>query len=61
MKKKVGEELERLVNDGIIEPVQFAEWAAPVVPVLKQDKKTLCLCGDSKPGIEIGQISDPEN
>lgn len=45
MRKKVEEELDRLVKE---EPVQFADWAASVVPVLKQDKKTLCLCGDFK-------------
>ena len=28
-------ELQRLVEDKIIEPMQFAEWAAPIVPVRK--------------------------
>ena len=32
---KVDEELQRLEKDGIIEPVQFADWAAPIVTVLK--------------------------
>ena len=31
----VEKELYRLVAEGIIEPVQFADWAAPTVPVLK--------------------------
>jgi len=48
LRGKVEEELERLEKEGIIEPVQFAEWAAPVVPVLKSDKKSLRLCGDFK-------------
>ena len=30
-------DMERLENDGIIEPVQFADWAAPIVPVMKPD------------------------
>ncbi len=38
MKGKVEEELERLQKLGIIEPVQFSRWSAPIVPVLKEDK-----------------------
>ena len=41
MKKKVEEELERLQKEGIVEPVQFADWAAPIVPVLKSDGKSV--------------------
>ena len=48
LREKVDQELDRLEREGIIEPVQFAEWVAPVVPVLKQDKKSLRLCGDFK-------------
>ena len=40
-------ELERLSNQGIIEPVKFSEWAAPIVPVLKPDN-SVCICGDYK-------------
>ena len=47
-KLKVEEELDRLVKLGIIEPVQFAEWAAPIVAVLKSDKKSIRICGDFK-------------
>ena len=42
------EELARLQKQGIINPVQFADWAAPIVPVLKADKKTVRICGDFK-------------
>ena len=31
----------KLVNEGIIEPVHFAEWAALIVPVLKSDKASI--------------------
>ena len=38
LKTKVEEELDRLTVDGIIEPRQFADWAASIVLVLKEDK-----------------------
>ena len=46
MQELVEKELDRLVDEGILEPIQFAEWAAPIVPVLKSDKKTVRICGD---------------
>ena len=48
LREKLEQELDRLQQEGVIEPVEFAEWAAPVVPVIKQDKKSLRLCGDFK-------------
>ena len=48
LKNMVEEELDRLQREDIIEPVQFAEWAAPIVPVVKKDKKSLRICGDFK-------------
>ena len=45
LKAKVETELERLESLGIIIPVQHSNWAAPVVPVVKQDG-TIRLCGD---------------
>ena len=45
-KAKVEEELERLVGEGTLEPVQFADWAAPIVPVLKSGKARVRICGD---------------
>jgi len=48
MQPKVEAELERLENEGIIKPVHFADWAAPIVPVLKSDKKSVRICGDFK-------------
>ena len=37
MKQKVEAEIDRLVEEKILEPVKFLEWAAPIVPVLKPD------------------------
>ena len=46
MRAKVEEEIDRLVSEGILEPVEYADWAAPVVAVLKSDRKSIRLCGD---------------
>ena len=47
LKPKVDAELDKLLQAGIIEPVSFSQWAAPVVPVLKHDG-SVRLCGDYK-------------
>ncbi|BHF85174.1 hypothetical protein SprV_1002833500 [Sparganum proliferum] len=44
---KVEEELDRLQKADIIEPLQYSEWAAPIVPVLKSDG-SVRICGDYK-------------
>ena len=48
MRELVEKELDHLTQQGVLEPVQFADWAAPIVPVLKSDKKSLRICGDFK-------------
>ena len=45
LRKQVEEELERLVAEGIIYPVESSEWATPVVVVPKTGGK-IRLCGD---------------
>ena len=47
LRQKVSQELERLEKNGVIEPVRFSEWAAPVVPVVKSDG-SIRICGDYK-------------
>ncbi|XP_043229035.1 uncharacterized protein K02A2.6-like [Amphibalanus amphitrite] len=47
LRTKVTEELDRLVNEGILVPVTSSEWASPIVTVMKQDG-TVRLCGDYK-------------
>ena len=46
MKERVDKELDRLIEEQIIEPVQYADWAAPIVPVLKANKVDVRICGD---------------
>ena len=41
LREKVEQELDRLTKEGIIEPIQFADWAAPIVPVMKKDGTSL--------------------
>jgi len=48
MRALVEREIDRLVGEGIVEPVTFSEWAAPIVPVLKADKSSVRICGDFK-------------
>ena len=47
LKTKVEKELERLEQQEVIEPIQFADWAAPIVPVIKSDE-SVRICGDYK-------------
>ena len=40
-------ELDCLQSEGIISSVEYSDWAAPLVPILKADR-TVCICGDYK-------------
>ncbi|KAI7790217.1 hypothetical protein IRJ41_003016 [Triplophysa rosa] len=44
-------------SSGIISPVKYTEWAAPVVPVIKKDA-TIRLCGDYK--VTVNQAANTE-
>ena len=46
LRDKVEKELQFLQEKSTIELVKFAEWAAPIVVVLKQDRNTVRICGD---------------
>ena len=54
MRDMVDKELDRLLADDIIEPVQYSDWATPVVPVMKADK-SVRLCGDYK--LTVNQVA----
>ena len=51
-------ELDRLIELQIIEPVLFSDWSAPIVPILKSDKKSIRICGDFK--LTINRVSKLE-
>lgn len=58
LKEKVEKELERLEKDDVIEPVQFSDWAAPIVPVTKPDG-SVRICGDYK--LTVNQAAQVES
>ena len=43
--EKVEQELTQLTQEGILEPVQFSDWASPIVPVLKS-KLNVRICSN---------------
>ena len=58
LKKNVEFELERLEREGIISPVEFSEWAAPIVPVMKPNG-AVRICGDYK--LTVNRVSKLDN
>lgn len=47
MREHIENELDRLEREGIITPVEFSDWACPIVPVVKSDGGVR-ICGDYK-------------
>ena len=58
MKGKIEEELKRLLEEGTIVSVQFSEWAAPIVPIMKHNN-SIRICGDYK--TTVNQVSKLDN
>ena len=57
LREKVTSELDRLRKADVIEPVQFSDWAAPIVPVLKTDD-SIRIFGDYKQTMNQTAIPD---
>ena len=64
MRSKVEGELERLVKEGTLEQIDYADWAAPIVAVLKSDMKGIRICGDYRmtinPNSKLNQYPIPK-
>ena len=62
LKEKIAEELKRLERIGVLEKVEFSDWATPIVPVLKPDG-TVRICGDYKvtinPALDVPEYPMP--
>lgn len=58
LRGKVKQELDRLERMGVIEAVTFSEWAAPIVPIVKQDS-SIRICGDYK--LTVNRVADLES
>ena len=58
LKTKVEAELTRLQETGVVSPVRFSEWAAPIVPVVKRDGN-IRICGDYKLTVNAVSKTDP--
>ena len=54
LKSRVDQALDKLVSEGTLEAVQFSEWAAPIVPVVKRDG-SIRVCGDYK--LTVNQVA----
>ena len=50
-----GRHIESLVEEGTLEPVEFSNWAAPIIPLLKSDKSSVRICGDFR--ITVNPVS----
>ena len=63
IKESVGREIDCLVENGTLHPVEHRVWAAPIVPIPKKDG-TIRICGDFKvtvnPYLDVDQHPLPK-
>ena len=57
LREKIEQELDRLTAEGIIQPARLAKWAAPIVPVVKDDG-TVHICGDYRFTVNQASLID---
>ena len=62
LRPKIESELVRMEAEGIVTPIQWSEWATPIVPVVKPNG-TVRICGDLKvtvnPQLKVDQYPLP--
>ena len=58
LKNKIESEIERMVKNNILEPVNISEWATLIVPVIKEEN-SIRICGDYK--MTVNQVSQLDN
>ena len=54
LRGRMERELDHMHESGVIEPMEFAEWAASIVPVVKSDG-SVRICGDYK--VIVSQVA----
>ena len=47
IKERVGKAINKMVETGMLKPINHSEYASPIVPVIKSDG-SIRLCGDYK-------------
>ena len=61
-REQVENEIDRLVEKGVLQKTDYSDWAAPIVPVPKSDG-SIRICGDykmtSNPALQVDQYSLP--
>ena len=55
LRSRVDAEIERLQKEGVIAPVKYSDWAAPIVPVVKKDC-SIRICGDFKCTLNLSSM-----
>ena len=50
----VEDQIDKLVQQKIVEPISFSDWAAPIVPIMETDG-TIRICGDFK--VTVNKVS----
>jgi hypothetical protein len=58
LREKIEDAIDQNIAEGIWEPVQYSEWASPLVPILKSSG-SVRLCGDYK--VTVNQFCESDN